>query len=60
MVLNDDDPVETRKWLDSLRAVVQYQGPERARYLVLSNNLIEDGDRLLAWVQCRHYCRFCS
>jgi hypothetical protein len=25
---------------------------------VLSNNSIEDGDRLLAWVQCRHYCRF--
>ena len=27
---------------------------------LLSNNSIEDGDRLLAWVQCRHYCRFCS
>jgi hypothetical protein len=27
---------------------------------VLSNNSIEDPDRLLAWVQCLHYCRFCS
>jgi hypothetical protein len=26
---------------------------------VLSNNSIEDPDRLLAWVQCLHYCRFC-
>jgi hypothetical protein len=27
---------------------------------VLSNNSIEDPDRVLAWVQCLHYCRFCS
>ena len=30
-IVNDHDPVETREWLDSLRAVVQYAGVERAR-----------------------------
>jgi len=34
-VVNDHDPVETREWIDALRAVVQYQGPERARYLLV-------------------------
>jgi pyruvate dehydrogenase E1 component len=33
-IVNDHDPVETREWLDSLRAVVQYAGVERARFLV--------------------------
>jgi pyruvate dehydrogenase E1 component len=33
-IVNDHDPVETREWLDSLRAVVQYAGPERARFLM--------------------------
>ena len=31
---NDVDPVETREWLDSLDAVVNEYGPDRARYLV--------------------------
>ena len=34
MLMNDHDPVETQEWVDSLRAVLQYQGPERARYLL--------------------------
>jgi len=33
-IMNDHDPVETREWLDALNAVVQYQGPERARFLL--------------------------
>jgi pyruvate dehydrogenase E1 component len=33
-IVNDHDPVETREWLDSLRAVVQYAGVERARFLM--------------------------
>ncbi len=33
-IVNDHDPVETREWLDSLRAVVQYAGVERARFLL--------------------------
>jgi pyruvate dehydrogenase E1 component len=33
-ILNDHDPVETREWVDSLRAVVRYQGVERARFLL--------------------------
>ena len=31
-ILNDHDPVETQEWVDSLRAVVQHAGVERARY----------------------------
>ena len=33
-ILNDHDPVETQEWVDSLRAVMQYAGPERAKYLL--------------------------
>ena len=33
-VVNDYDPVETQEWIDSLRAVVRYAGPERAQYLL--------------------------
>ena len=29
-ILSDHDPVETQEWVDSLRAVVQHAGPERA------------------------------
>jgi pyruvate dehydrogenase E1 component len=30
----DVDPVETREWLESLRAVIEHGGPERAHYLL--------------------------
>ena len=33
-ILADHDPGETREWTDSLRAVVQHQGVERARFLL--------------------------
>jgi pyruvate dehydrogenase E1 component len=33
-ILNDHDPVETQEWVDSLKAVVQHQGVERARFLL--------------------------
>ena len=33
-ILSDHDPVETQEWVDSLRAVLQHAGPERARYLL--------------------------
>ncbi len=32
--LPDNDPVETREWLESLQAVVASQGPERAEFLL--------------------------
>ena len=32
--LLDDDPVETREWLDSLQAVLRHQGGKRAAYLI--------------------------
>src|SRR5216110_2642163 len=33
-ILSDPDPSETREWIDALRAVVHYQGPERAAYVL--------------------------
>ncbi len=33
-ILTDHDPGETREWIDSLKAVVQHVGEERARYLM--------------------------
>jgi len=32
--LIDIDPLETREWLDSLHAVLQHEGAERASYLI--------------------------
>jgi pyruvate dehydrogenase E1 component len=32
--MQDHDPVETQEWVDSLRAVLQHAGPERAQYLL--------------------------
>jgi pyruvate dehydrogenase E1 component len=42
--LPDVDPAETREWLDSLRAVVERQGPYRARFLMLK--LLEEARSL--------------
>ncbi len=33
-IVNDHDPVETQEWVDSLRAVLQHAGAERAKYLL--------------------------
>ena len=33
-ILNDHDPVETQEWVDSLRAIVQHQGVDRARFIL--------------------------
>ncbi|HEV2043016.1 MAG TPA: pyruvate dehydrogenase (acetyl-transferring), homodimeric type [Casimicrobiaceae bacterium] len=33
-IMSDHDPVETQEWVDSLRAVLQHAGPERAKYLL--------------------------
>ena len=33
-ILSDYDPTETQEWVDSLRAVLQYAGPDRARFLL--------------------------
>src|SRR3974390_365487 len=39
----DPDTVETGEWIDSLRAVLRYQGPERASFLV--ERLTEEAHR---------------
>ena len=33
--LTDADPTETAEWMESLEAVVQHEGPERAEFLIL-------------------------
>jgi pyruvate dehydrogenase E1 component len=33
-ILNDHDPIETQEWIDSLRAVLAHQGPERVRWIL--------------------------
>jgi pyruvate dehydrogenase E1 component len=33
-ILSDHDPAETQEWVDSLRAVLQHAGTDRARYLL--------------------------
>src|ERR1043166_571905 len=34
--MQDVDPVETAEWVDSLRAVLHHQGPDRAAFLIES------------------------
>ena len=49
-VLNkkDIDPIETKEWLDSLRAVVQNEGSERAHFLIkqLIDQAYKEGSRI--------------
>ena len=33
-IRQDLDPVETQEWIDSLKAVLQHRGPERAQYIL--------------------------
>ena len=46
--LQDSHPDETREWLDSLESVLEFQGTERANYLLerLSARMTETGSRL--------------
>ncbi len=32
--LNDIDPIETREWVDSLESVLEFEGPERAHFIL--------------------------
>jgi pyruvate dehydrogenase E1 component len=34
MLIQDPDPVETQEWIDALRAVVHYRGPDRGAFLL--------------------------
>ena len=44
MEINHDlDPLETREWLDALKAVEQHQGPQRANFLV--GKLVQEARR---------------
>jgi pyruvate dehydrogenase complex dehydrogenase (E1) component len=33
-IRSDSDPLETQEWLESLQAVIESEGPERAHYLI--------------------------
>ena len=33
-IKNDSDQEETKEWLESLQAVIEREGPERAHYLI--------------------------
>ena len=46
--LEDEGPEETREWLDALEAVLEFQGTERANYLLerLSARMTQTGSRL--------------
>lgn len=37
---NDEDPIETKEWLDALRSVVKFENKERASFLI--NRLLAD------------------
>src|SRR2546421_523564 len=45
---HDTDPTETTEWLDSLHAVLELEGPRRARYLL--DRLVERGQETGAQV----------
>src|SRR3989475_11525731 len=47
-ILHDHDPVETREWLDSLKAVLQFRGPARAHSLL--EKLVDEARRDSAYV----------
>ena len=49
----DDDPVETREWLDALASLLKEEGPERAQFILgqLSAKVTETGAISLAMVR---------
>ncbi len=47
-IRQDVDPTETREWIDSLKAVVQYRGPERAHFII--ERLVDEARRSGAYL----------
>ena len=47
-MMDDNDPVETREWLDALDSVLKHGGPERAAFVMteLAKHAVEVGMRL--------------
>ena len=39
LLLNDPDPIETREWVESIKAVIDNEGPDRAHQLL--ENMVE-------------------
>ena len=44
----DEDPIETREWIEAINSVLEEEGPERAQYLLqrLSAQVTETGAQL--------------
>src|SRR4051812_37798357 len=49
--LQDIDPLETREWVDSLEAVLEVEGPERAHYIL--EQLVDKARRSGAYLPSR-------
>src|SRR5262245_48595813 len=49
--LQDIDPLETREWVDSLEAVLEIEGPERAHFIL--DQLVEKARRSGAYLPYR-------
>jgi len=47
-IRQDVDPTETQEWIDSLKAVLQYRGPERAHYIL--QRLVDEARRSGAYL----------
>ncbi|CAD5255482.1 hypothetical protein HALO113_140002 [Halomonas sp. 113] len=41
----DLDPIETTEWIDSLESVLDREGEDRARFIVIRRDLYESGDK---------------
>src|SRR5947207_14195594 len=49
--LQDIDPLETREWVDSLEAVLEIEGPERAHFIL--EQLVDKASRSGAYLPYR-------
>ena len=54
----DDDALETSEWLDALRSVQQYRGPERANFLV--DRLVQEARRAGAYIPASLTTAYCN
>lgn len=55
---NDNDPEETREWLEALEAVISREGTERAHWLI--EKLIEKSRRSGAYIPFQPHTAYCN
>ncbi len=54
----DNDPEETREWLEALEAVIDREGPERAHWII--ERLIEKSRRSGAYIPFQPHTAYCN